>query len=387
MGWSGQALLGQAADWRAHIIVTGPYGSGKSWLANTVCRVMGDAAQPQVNDFTKAGLQQKYNQQARPLILDEAEPHSGQGDQGRVEMVVETLRNMSSGVGATVLRGSSEGRSRSSGVVGAAYLSSILPVPMQPQDRSRFTSVDLLDLRPNGRPSQVEAEAEAMAAMSAAFRTRAIVGRLRFRENFTIWRAVLISCGMSPRDSDQLATILAGRDMMLQDTPTDQALAEKEAAGPLAELITEPVRDEMADEGAQCLAHLYTSASDSWINGQKMTFDELILSVRRGGDNSSDAAKLLGRSGLKLKLNGADGPVLLVANQHQGLENVFKGTRWAKGVWRQALLYLDGVEPYSKKTTSLPRFHKEKRRAVVIPTSLLPSEDEAAEEVDDDIPF
>ncbi len=396
VGWCAMALLGSAAPWRSHVIVTGRFGCGKTWLAGAVSAAMGDGAHSQANDYTRAGLQQKLQRQARPLILDEAESSAGPGEIGRVEHVVELLRFMSSGAGAKVLRGSVGGNVRVTSAVGAAYLSCILPPIMMPQDRSRFTSIELRALATEGaevvEPSEVEAGTARLIKLSPAFRSRALLGYDRFLENLATWQRVLVGAGASHRDADQLASLLAGRDLMLSDETTVPDSAEREARGRLAALIEAPVLDERGDEGRQCLGHLLTSTVQSWSSGDQPTIAQMIIKAKGDDGDSVQARAKLAGLGMKIhELKDAEigERVFLIANQNTVLDKIFLGTRWAGGQWGQALQYLDGVQPLSRIQKGAVWIEGLQVRTTALPMHYLPlTETEAAAAAEDtDIPF
>lgn len=371
VGFTGAAMLGAYPPWRAHIYVTGERGAGKTWLAELVAAALGAQAQPTFNNFTEAGLRQMLTGEARALVLDESE----HDDSRRVERVIELLRHMSSGTGAQTVRGSPGGRSQSFSVNGCAYLSSILHVPLKPQDRSRITVV-LMDQLPNGTTAQGQADkaraAIAQAAkMSAALRSRVLARAGFFLEVVGRYREALLARGCDARQSDQLATLLAGRDVLTQDeAPEGEALAAE--LDPFAGMIAETQAEDVEEsEGAQCLAHLYSSTLDLWHSGERQTVSQVVMAALH--TTGTDARRVLGTIGLRVEGWHQDDPApprLLVANEHQGLARIFRDTRWAGGAWRQAMRYLPGAQPADRI-----RFAGIQQRATMIPAELLPREE------------
>lgn len=340
-GFTGAALLGAATRWRAHVFTVGPYGSGKSWLVQLISAALGGGAHPIGNNYTEAGLRQAFTTQSLVLILDEAEGDEGSGQMSKV---IGLLRNMSGSSGARVLRGSAGGQSIEFHVTGAAYLSSVLAPPLKPQDLSRITIVRLLELEPGPnvavRAEQVLKEIEAIRTLSPALWARAIGGFHRYIETFETYRSAFLAEGASPRHAEQIATLAAGRDLLVTDfVPEADALAAEVARWMV--LLVEAREDEDDGEGVQCLNQLFTSPADTWRSGERKTIGELIMDARDPG--GADAREALGGFGLKL-LNWSDPETitLLVANRHVGLERIYKDTRWASALWRDALLYQVG---------------------------------------------
>jgi len=347
LGWLGQAMLGGAPRWRAHLMVTGARGSGKTWLANLAAAALGAGAHPQRNNFTEAFLRQALTGEARALILDESEPDA----YGRAQAVVEMLRRMSEGEGLRAGRGSPEGRAQSFQVVGSAYLSSILHVPLSPQDKSRIAELQLqpLDTGEGASADAERAEAAIAAAgeASAGLRARAIAGWPRFLESFAAYRAAAMGGGLDARQADQLATLLAGRDLLLADVAADSdtAAEEVERFAFLSEAAKES--EEEDGEGWQCLRHLYSHPIDLWTAGERVTVAR-VAAEALFDPAAGQRKRVLESHGMKAVQHDGE-PILLVANQrHEGLARIFGRTRWADGVWAQALRYLPGVEPWPR---------------------------------------
>ena len=191
------------------------------------------------------------------------------------------------------------------------------------------------------RADQVLQEIEKIRSLSPALWARAIDGFPRYVETFEAYRSAFLAEGASPRHAEQIATLAAGRDLLVADyVPEADALAE-EVKRWMA--LVQEARDEEAEgEGVQCLNHLLTAPADSWRAGDRKTVSELILEAREHAGVESGRAL----EGIGLKLLNWNDPatiVLLVANQYVGLERIFKETRWAGGLWRDALLYQVGT--------------------------------------------
>lgn len=379
-GWIGQALLGAAPSWRVHAYVVGERGSGKSWLAGLVHAALGGGAHPMLNNFSEAGLRQAFTGEARALVLDEAEHDPASS---RVRFVIELLRQMSGGEGARALRGSAGGQAMGFQVTGCAYLSSILHVPLLPADRSRILVLRLLDL-PTGAD-----QAEAAAAVSAAvreleaaspeLRARAVQGWPRFQRTLAAYRKAFMSLGMDPRMADSYGALLAGRDLLIADAVPDEDAAYDEACR-FGGLMERAAIDREEGEGQSCLNRLYTSAAELWRAGDRCTVAQLVMDAVKeyattpagaGGRRPLGAmGQKLGAAGLRIAEDAAGEWVLLVANQHVGLERLFDGTRWRDGAWQQALHYLPGARAWPKPE----RFAGALSRATMVPNALLPRE-------------
>lgn len=372
LGWIGAALYGGAPDWRPHMFTTGPTGCGKSTLALLVQAALGGQAHPSSNNVTEAGLRQFMTGDARAIVIDEAE-HEAEG--GRVMAVIELLRHMSGGIGATTRRGSAAGRAQAYSVTGCAYLSSILHVPLSPQDRSRIACVrlDQLDFGPQMAEarSATQARIKATAEASAALRARAVRDWPRFNDLLGVYRKALLRASSDTRQADQLGTLLAGRDLLIRDDVPSDHDADELVLDMQPLLSSMYQDDEEESEGLLCLNHLLTSPVDLWESGQRRTVSRAILD-----EMDMVGARRLGAIGLRLAKDANGVRWLLVANKHVGLERIFRGTRWANGVWRQALGdYLPGARSWG----STARFDGISVRATAIPESFIPSENKESD--------
>jgi hypothetical protein len=362
LGFLGAAYLGGAPAWRVHLLLSAQGGSGKTWLMNFLEAALGGMG-AYTNDTTEAGLRHALTGETRALLIDEAE--GDEGSLGKVEGVIRLLRLMSSGAGANVMRGSAGGKAQSFQVTGCAVMAAILPPPLKPQDRSRICVINVL--RPPSGQSTANAAEKAAAAIRDArrlapgLRMRAIAGWPRFLETFDLYRAGLVAGGLSGRNADTLATILAGRDLLLQDSIPDPDSIERDLAL-FAPLMASADEAEDEGEGQQCLTHLYSSSFDRWHQGERSSVGELIMDKRND---------LLARVGLKL-MKVDEGGGLLVANQHVGLARIFEGSKWSDGRWVTALRYLEGATPFSKAV----RMAGALTRATHLPIGLLPRPDE-----------
>ena len=368
MGWMGAAMLGAFPSWRAHIYVTAERGAGKTWLANLVSAGLGAQAHASMNNYTEAGLRQSLTGEARALVLDESE----HDESSRVQAVIELLRHMSSGEGARAVRGSAGGSAQTFTVTGCAYLSSILHVPMKPQDRSRIAVVRLCQLEGGAESTDRSDRALALikyaGEQSAALRARALANAPLYVELGQRYRRAFLERGCDARQADQLATLAAGRDLMTQDeVPDPEALAaEVEAFDHLIESARE--HDDEDGEGQLCLTHLYSTPVDTWRSGERETVSEIVMSAMQSA--GVESRKALGKIGLKLvDSERADRPTYLaVASNHQGLARIFNGTRWERGAWSQALRYLPGA-----MAAEYPlRFAGVRSRATLVPEAALP---------------
>lgn len=366
VGFIGEALLCGAIPWRAHVAVQGQGGTGKTLLTELIAAALGGAAHEVSSDFTEAGLRQSLTGQARAILLDEAEQSEGSLT---VVGVIRLLRLMSSRDGALVRRGTAGGSAQLFRVNGVAFLAAVLLPNLAPQDRSRITCLDLGPLDPAVSTSETGAAIDKLRAASPALWARAIHEWRRFLETFEAYRAGLIQRGCTARTADQLATLAAGRDLLLHDdVPQADGLAHEIER--LAPLIAAGQTESTEGEGINCWTHLITSPVDPSHRDEGRTVGELLQRALK--PEGTTARKILEAIGIKI-VNDVPNQLVLVSNNHNALARIFKDTHWASGEWVTALRYLPGARAYpnEKAKESVPRFGASRQRATAIPAELV----------------
>ena len=136
--------------------------------------------------------------------------------------------------------------------------------------------------------------------------------------------------------------------------------------------LLDAARDDGAiSEGQECLTYLLTSPAGIVRNGRPLTILELVAQARL--PKADETRRVLERMGLRLIHIEDDErfDVLLIANDHRFIVELFRGTRWHDRNHRIALRYLPGVLAY-KPAGGNVKFAGYPHRCTAIPASLLP---------------
>src|SRR5690606_3200834 len=134
-----------------------------------------------------------------------------------------------------------------------------------------------------------------------------------------IYRTALMNAGSDGRTADQLASLLAGRDILLyDDTPVSDFVEEQ--LEKIAAFIPDASAQNEESEGQQCLNHLLSSGFDGYRFGERQNIAEIILQAFDGDGGSLKKLEAIG-----IKIVNPKTPLkrkVIVANQHAGLEQI-----------------------------------------------------------------
>lgn len=367
LGWIGAAMIGGALIWRPACWLTGGRGTGKSTL-HQVLRDVFDGGILQVADATAAGIWQSLGHATLPVAFDELESEE---DRRRSDAVLKLARLAASG--GMMRRGGNDHNATAFVVRSCFLFSSILIPPMLGAERSRIAILEL-DPLPTGRPAP-GLEPERLRLIGQALRERLSRGWGRLDDLILTYRAGLAERGQGARACDQFGTLLAIADVLLNDTDPDgdslDEILEPFSVGSLAETATD------VSDPERCLGFLLSSIIDPYRSGGRQTIGEWVAKAIRTvdwddaeRDAVTDARRVLTTFGLKVMDEAEGNRWLAVANTHEGLASIYRGSHWAgrsgsDGVWAQDLKRLEGAMAAPQTVY----FAGARSRAVLVPLS------------------
>jgi putative DNA primase/helicase len=209
-----------ALDWRPHLWITAPAGSGKSWIMKKLRALiyfhLAFKKTPSV-----AGVEQNIGNHAKVTVIDEAE--AGE----RVDAVVSLARESSTLDAGLSGKGTADGKGLLTEVNTCFMMASIEPPHFTNQaDDTRFFIVDM-----NGNENQtqddfevIEKKFKAIEGMSARLMVRMVNNIDMLKENIGIAKKALRAKKISAREADQLAPVIAGFLMFFTRSKIDEAL-------------------------------------------------------------------------------------------------------------------------------------------------------------------
>lgn len=369
-GWIALAPICGALSWRPHIQITGPSGSGKSWVMDNILRpAVGPCAVLVQSNTTEAGLRQLLKYDARPVLFDEAEGENKAG-QARMQKVIELARQASSANGAAIVKGSSTGAAQSFKINSMFALSAIGAAATQRADLSRITTLSLVINNSFDRAEQfrlIQKTAHDLAAPGyyAGLRARTVRLIPVVRRNAEVFaRAVAGHLGTA-RAGDQYGTLLAGAYSLYSAGEIDEKTAVK--------WVSEQDWGEAVETGTdtdeqKCISVIleFVIRIDAGRGSEDLSVGETVHAVAfgAGSDSRVDAlAAALGRHGLKVDVND---DLLIVSNTHTALGRILRDTPWGVN-WGQILARLPGAERLNKTV----RFAGTTSKAVSVPISVI----------------
>lgn len=155
-GWLALAAWGGLLEWRPHVWIVGPSGTGKSWVIDKIIMpivispfgIRGDGKS------TPAGVRQWLQSSAKPFLGDEME--SDEKNQAeKLDEIITMFRGASSGQesGSVILHGSTDGQGKQWIVKSMACFASIGSGMIHGADMNRFT---ICEMSPPWKENQEE---------------------------------------------------------------------------------------------------------------------------------------------------------------------------------------------------------------------------------------
>ncbi len=393
--WTATAMLGGALKHRPSIWINGPSGAGKTTLQQLIRDMMGQWAIA-TEDATEAGLRQLLNQDTLAVLFDEIEPDEGNA---HVHMKIIKLARLAYS-GGEALRGSQDHKSQSFQARSCFLFSSIHHHQLPAQDRNRMAIVHLSKFPPR---TPMKPFPKMVKLWGNQIRRRLAEQWHRFPETLDAYAMAMMAEGMSGREQDTYATLLACGDLLLADAAPSWADAEAQGqpcrtAEHVRHLagILDQSRGETEDTTERCLRYLTShrlpakSGEDQLTLGRWIT--RAMIAVFNSGAKGDHAAQKLRTYGVKLVhheagkesagvdayLAGTPVHVAIAGATHKAMLDIFSGSMWQGGVWTQSLALTEGAVPARKA-----RFDGQPHRCILIPLEQMIDVQAAREEAAD----
>jgi hypothetical protein len=375
---AGHAVLGNicgALDIRPGLQLTGSSGGGKSTTERTISRPLQGGLGVRPSGATEAGIRQRMQSDALPVVIDESEQESPKVREGHLKLLRLSFD------GQEQIKGTAGGQALTYTMRSSITLIGINATVPNLADRNR-----LVVIRPRKMPStqwtafQLQRDALISVETGRRLIRRSVSNLKALVANIKTFQAVLAGQGLAGRSAEVYGSLLAGAHHLTSTAVLEpaQALAWLDSVGwtGLDEETEEAIASDA--EGRACLEHLL-GHSVPWKCSQtgSIAVLELLkiaqgLSQTMGEDNASElnkaeAVKALGRLGVKLDRELGVVVSMVVSKAC----TVFSSTRWANGAHHDRLLELKGAKPLASPV----RFPQGRNaRGVSLPIELLDPE-------------
>jgi len=340
-GWMALAPISGALNWRPHIWVTGASGSGKSWImANIIHQLAGVTAVYVKGNTSEAGIRGRLKSDSLPVLFDEAESENQRAG-NRMESVIELARQASSEDGGGIIKGTQTGGSITYMVRSMFCFASIGVAAVKKADTSRIAVLNLVKTNDTKQFEAVKAiwrDTVAKPRYCAQFRARSIRNAITTRHNAEVFSTCAVAYTGDKRSADQIGTLLAGAYSLTSTKPIEPEHAEEW----LAKQNWQPYKVEAVDSDEnQCLSHLMAGPIriETSHGPETITISE---ALQRASNDISPSAEAYALTRIGIKIS-SDGGSVQIANQHQGLERIFRDTPWAGSKWKGQLLRVEGA--------------------------------------------
>jgi putative DNA primase/helicase len=354
-GWLALAPIGGALRWRPHMWVTGPSGSGKSWIVSNIIQpLVGDAALHVQGATSEAGIRGMLGSDSLPVVFDEAESED-KASQMRFESILTLARQSSTETGAGIVKGTAQGGSVTYLIRSAFCFASIGVAAVKKSDVSR---ISILQLKKNlGRDAAEHFDRVVSLwkttvsndSYCSKFRARCIKNAKIIRDNCEIFSRVAVDFTGDKRSADQIGALLAGAySLTTSKIVSDEIALDFMKRQDWAGFKSEDVDN---DEN-QCLAHLAASAIKFDVAGvnYNRTISEVIADIQSDPLSGDDAGTTLRRKDRMnaLQRHGVrfcpETRGIYVANNHPALEQIFSNTAWGTSKWKHQLERVTGAK-------------------------------------------
>jgi putative DNA primase/helicase len=357
-GWCVASIVCGALKWRPHMWLTGPSGSGKSWIIHSIIKfIAGPHLKGMLGSTTEAGLRNALKNDAFSVFFDEFEAED-RNAAARIQSILEFARPASSNEDSKIYKAKSGGGGVNSyqprSCIGVASINVNMT---QKADISRVTVLSLV----NGSKEHFDTAIMPFwvqnftPEFARGVRARCIMQIPMINRNAEIFQRAVTEMMGSRRGGDQYGSILACAYSLCSSSPVtiDQAREFVQRHDWESHIITEDQGDEL-----QCLSAIMEGLVDH--SAGKKSLGELLVECEEDPIGAPNIRKTLARYGIK---HLSAGGWFIVANKHSGISRILEKTPWA-GNWAQILARLPGAMKCKAE-----RFSGGVSRAVALPIS------------------
>lgn len=332
-GWLVCAVLAGALPFRPQVWVNAPAETGKTTLRDDLEEILGALAISLSGAAsTPAGLRQKLQGSALPVLFDEAEAGGGARALGNLEGLLELIRAAATGKNARICKGGPDGEHRDYALRNCFILFSINNILHREADTSRFLQLRMRRL-PTAKQNEERWRAQepgrrliAAADFTPRLLTRLLKGAPDTLANIAALKAYLRSAGVAARASELFAALMAGAHALCHAGPMDEGAMQHAL---VALRLYEKGIEATMDDCLRCLSALcgYTLP---WEGSRASVAQlcEIIATADAGAEEHTRAATALGSLGLRWR---GELDALQVNPAARALREAYRDSDWPMG--------------------------------------------------------
>lgn len=228
-GWLVMSMVCGILRWRPHVWITGPRGSGKSWVVtNVASKILGPLKfEVGGTQTTEAGIRQTVSHDALPVLFDESE---SQNDKSRekLQIILDLARQASSEDTPGIVKGGQNGKAIAFRVRAPFMFSSVNMGATQSADLSRIIMLSLEGDHPDATPDAKKERVAQFAYIERKFADlvadnfpsrlfgRALLNAKKIASNAKMFSQALAE-GENKRLADTIAAPMAGWFALVSD--------------------------------------------------------------------------------------------------------------------------------------------------------------------------
>lgn len=357
-------IIPAALPYRPGAWLQGRSGSGKSSTIN-LFELLSQGRALRYENATAAGVREDFRgNAARPVYINEAETSE---DNRRIQALIEMMRHGYD---------EHEGRFRRAGSMGGAgkpktifLFAAVEPPPLLPQDANRIAMLRLGKLAvDSAQMERFDEEMPAFARRLAPRLARRVVDVYPlFPQAFNAFRKGLLAHDHTPRSANTFGVLLALAHIVQFAMPPDDSDVDEWAVKLDAKLLAS--REDHQSSEELCLTHLCTTLVAPFRSSEQTPLGEFVRkALHEKDDLSLEALQKFGVNIVERTVAGQREVWVAIANMHNGLDGIFKGTRWQGRAWSAPLRQLEGA----CASPTPVRFAGRASRATLLPPALFP---------------
>jgi putative DNA primase/helicase len=358
-----------ALEWRPHIWICAPGGSGKTWIAeNIIAPTIGPMLVNCAAKTTEPGVRRRLASDAFPVMIDEFEANDPM-QMARCTSMMGLARSSSRETSAEILQGSTSGSSESFRVRSSFIF---LSIGMSAHEYADLTRISVLTLRKNDATKQGIDHFNRIQDFRRELLTPEWIDSLHarmvslipiIRHNAEVFALAGAKIMGTRRLGDQIGALLANAYALVASS----RVTPEVAAAWIERQDWREEREILHDmDGVHCFSRImeHKVSVDGPHTTLRRSLGELVDAILDRGEydeklTKSEASATLRRYGVAVQPD----KTLAISNTHSAIADILRGTPWAVN-WARRLKQIDGAESYD----GVLSFAGAKTRAVLIPT-------------------